>query len=264
MRVKTNKRMVSLLCYISLLLALTFSMGISTSVFADRSDVDSVVNIGEGQGAVASICARANDVSGTDILVYTGNDGILSFSNKLYAELDMETKRQFMETALKTTKESSLGTQAKNKVYNFIEKQDETTSAAVKYLKSDASADFAEARAWFRPFSSGFGVVMGVMCLLIFMFLGASIVFDLCYLLIPGVQLLLERGKSNERPVGVSREAWKTQQDLERKTEYENALTIYLKRRVGIIFVCSLCLGYVISGKIYDVIVFFIDVFTSV
>lgn len=252
-------RTISLYFSLVMLVSLMFT----SFVFADRSDVDSVVNIGANQGAVAGICARANDISGTDILVYTPSDGILSFSNKLYAELDMETKREFMETALKTTKESSLGVQAKNKVYNFIEQQDETASAAVKYLKSDASADFAEARSWFRPFSSVFGVIMGVMCLLIFMFLGASIVFDLCYLLIPGVQLLLERGKTNERPVGVSREAWKTQQDLERKTEYQNALTIYLKRRVGIILVCTLCLGYVISGKIYDVIVFFIDVFTS-
>lgn len=242
-----------------------WSLFLSVFVYADRSDVDSLCNIGKGQSAVIGICNRANEVvdNKTKILVYTGDDGILSFSNKEYKELDMDTRREFMEVALSATKESGLGTQTKNKVYNFIEQQDSTVSAAVKYLKSDASADFVGAKAWFRPFSGVFGTIMGFLCLAIFIFLGASIVFDCSYLVLPGMQLLLEHGHPERRPFGVSREAWKTQQDLEKSDKYVNVVVLYAKRRIGIVLICSLCLAYVISGKVYDVIIFFIDVFLA-
>lgn len=249
--------------YVFLMICMMFSSVIF--VHADRSDVDSLCNIGTGQSAVVGICNRANEVAGknVEILVYTASDGILSFSNKDYKDLDMDTRRDFMETALSATKESGLGSKTKNKVYNFIEQQDSTVSAAVKYLKSDASADFVGAKSWFRPFSGVFGYIMGFLCLAIFMFLGASIVFDIAYLVLPGMQLLLEHGNTDKRPFGVSREAWKTQREIESADKYQNAVVVYAKRRVGIILICSLCLAYVISGKVYDIIIFFIDIFLA-
>lgn len=255
LKAKSKKQSFLLLCVLLFLMS---------SVAFARSDVDSVVNVGEGQNVLTGICSRANQVAdGREILVYTSGDGLLSFSNKEYVELDMDTKREFMETALKLTKESGMGTQLKNKVYNFIEQQDETTSAAVKYLKSDASADFVAARSWFRPFGSAIGIVMGVMCLLIFVFLAASVAFDLCYMLIPGVQAILEGGEENKKPFGVSREAYKTVREVESSAEYKSVLSIYLKRRVGIVLLCALCLAYIISGQIYDILVFLIDAFSQ-
>lgn len=245
------------------ILVMIVSFMFSGFVLAERSDVDSVVNVGLNQTAVASICARANDVVGKEILVYTPNDGILSFSNKLYADLDMDTKRDFMETALKTTKESGLGTQAKNKTYNFIEQQDEAISQAVKYLKSDTSADLASARAWFRPFSNVFSTIVGVFCCLIFLFLSSSIAWDIAYLVLPGAQYAMELGGKREKPVGVSREARKTMEEVEKDTKYTNILSVYIKRRLGIILACCLCLGYVISGQIFDILIWFIDVITN-
>lgn len=247
------------------MLFLCFSFLFSRSVLAERSDVDSVVNVGTNQTAVASVCSRANDVSGKEILVYTPNDGILSFSNKLYADLDMDTKREFMEVALKTTKESGLGAQAKNKMYNFIEQQDATASQAVKYLKSDTSADLASARAWFRPFSNVFSTIVGIFCCLIFLFLSASISWDIAYLVLPGASWMMELGKSERtnKPIGVSREAVKSKEDVENSNEYKNVISVYMKRRLAIIFVCCLCLGYVISGQIFDILIWFIDVFTN-
>lgn len=244
---------VVMLCYLCLV-----NVGL---VFAS-DDVDAVCDLGKGNGAVNAICSRANDEAGTKILEYSGKDGVLTFSNRKYNELDLEEKRNFMEAALKMTKECRLGPQIKNKVYNFIEQQDSTTSAAVKYLKSDAQADFVSAKAWFRPFGSVFGVLMGIVCLLIFLFLGASIVFDIAYLVIPGFQAIVERGEEHKRPFGISREAWKTQQELESASVYRNPIGTYCKRRIGLIILCSICLGYVISGAIYDVLSLFIDAFT--
>lgn len=248
------------LCYILVLLSLLVLFPVS--VMADRSEVDSVITVDKNASAIGSICSQANSTVGRKkILVYTGSDGLLSFSNKLYSKLDVEEKREFMKTALKATRESGLGTQVKNKVYNFIANQDNPTSAAVKYLQTDASADFVAARSWFRPFSGVIGTIMGCLCLAIFIFMSMSIVFDIAYLVLPGFQALLEHGEENKRPFGVSREAWKANIESEKESEPKSVMTIYLKKRIPVMILISICLGYVISGMIYDIVVFFIDSF---
>ena len=105
-------------CMVLLMFVLCFSNVLI--VHADRSDVDSVITLDTGLSSVSNICSQANSVVGENILVYTGNDGLLSFSNKIYSGLDVDTKREFMRVALGATRESGLSTQMKNKVYNFI------------------------------------------------------------------------------------------------------------------------------------------------
>ena len=230
----------------------------------DRSDVDSITFIGENQTAVMSICSKANNLAGSKILVYEGKDGMLSFSNSKYALLPVDVRRDFMETALLTTKESGLGSQIKNKVYNFIAEQDTTTSAAVKYLRSDASADFAAAASWFKPFGSVFGVVLGLLSLFIFMFIGVSIMVDIAYMALPGVRVMLEGGKSG-KPKWVSGEAYSSVKESEgvmQNNDYKGYMGLYLKRRVPSVIVMSIALGYLISGQIYEIIVYVIDSFS--
>lgn len=236
----------------------------SITVFADRSDVDATITMQPSQGEISSVCAQANATVGENILVYTGDDGVLTFSNKLYSELDMEEKREFMRVALAATKETSLGVQQQNRLYNFIYEQDNAVSAAVKYLQSDTSADFVAAKEWFRPFSSPLSTVMGVLCLLIFIFMGFSIIIDVAYLSLPFFQGLLERGEERKRPIGVSREAWAANKEVETDERHRGIFSIYLGKRIPAIILMSICLGYVISGYIYDIIIYFIDAFSSI
>ena len=250
--------------FLILISMLTMLLLSSLTVFAERSDVDAVVTLQPGLSEVSSVCAQANATVGEEILVYTGNDGMLTFSNKLYSELDMEQKREFMKVALAATKETSLGVQQQNKLYNFIYEQDNSVSAAVRYLQSDTSADFVAAKAWFRPFSSPLSTVMGVLCLMIFIFMGLSIVFDCAYLALPFFQGLLERGEERKRPFGVSREAWAANREVETDERHRGVFTLYLGKRIPAIILMSLCLGYVISGYIYDIVIYFIDAFSSI
>ena len=236
----------------------------STSVLADREDVDSVIFIAKNQAEISSICSRANSVVDSEILVYTGNDGLLSFSNSRYKNLPTNERRDFMETALLLTKESGMGSQIKNKTYNFIAKQDTTTSAAVKYLRSDASTDFAEAASWFKPFGSVAGVILGVLSLFIFMFLGLSILIDVAYMALPPFRLMISNGR-DEKPKFISTEAYSSVKKSESTMTgeyYEGYMSIYFKRRVSSIILMSIALGYLISGQIYDIIVYIIDSFT--
>lgn len=256
-----RKKLQRTLLILSMLMVLLTS---SLSVFADRSDVDATITMQPSQGEIASVCAQANATVGEDILVYTGDDGVLTFSNKLYSDLDMEEKREFMRVALAATKETSLGVQQQNRLYNFIYEQDNAVSAAVRYLQSDTSADFVAAKEWFRPFSSPLSTVMGVLCLLIFIFMGFSIIFDIAYLALPFFQGLLERGEERKRPIGVSREAWAANREVETDERHRGVFSIYLGKRIPALILMSLCLGYVISGYIYDIVIYFIDAFSSI
>lgn len=249
-----------LLVFLFLLIPVIFSTKV---VHADRADVDSIAYIGENQTVVLAICSAANEVAGSKILVYTGSDGLLSFSNKSYALLTVDVRRDFMEKALLGTKESGLGTQVKNKVYNFIEEQDSTTSSAVKYLRSDTSADFATASTWFKPFGSVFGVILGILSLFIFMFIGVSILIDIAYMALPGVRILLEGGKSG-KPKWVSIEAYSSIKESEDfvQNNYKDYMGLYFKKRVPSIISISVALGYLISGQIYSIIVYIIDSFS--
>lgn len=249
-----------------LLLVLLISLVSSKVVLADRSDIDSITYIGENQASVVAICSSANEVANSEILVYTGSDGLLSFSNKKYAQLTIDVRRDFMETALLSTKESGLGTQVKNKVYNFIADQDSTTSAAMRYLRSDASADFATASSWFKPFGSVFGIILGVLSLFIFMFIGISIMIDIAYMVLPGFRVLLEGGE-DAKPKFVSPEAYSSIKESEssmQSNDYKGYMSLYFKRRVPSVIIMAIALGYLISGQIYDIVVYLIDSFTWV
>lgn len=256
-----SKYVVRVMAVVVFLAAILF--GNFLTVHADRSDVDAVVTMETGMSEISSVCNQANTKVGKTILVYTSSDGLLTFSNKTYSTLDMQEKRDFMQVALSATQETSLGSQQKNKLYNFIAEQDNPTSAAIKYLKSDASADFVEAKAWFRPFSGVIGTVMGLICLVVFLLLGISCLFDLAYLCLPTFQALLEHGEEHKRPFGVSREAWRSMKDVTSDMKYRNIMSVYFSRRMPVVIVCCICLGYIISGQIYDMLVFIIDAFSS-
>lgn len=246
--------------FVTLISVLTIFI-MSSVVFAD--DVDSTVEL-QASGEINSVCMQANNSVGKNIKVLTYSKGLVTFSNKTYSKLDIEQKRTFMETALSATQETHLGSQQKNKLYNFIADQDSTTSAAIRYLKSDASADFVAAKSWFRPFSGPISTVIGVICLLVFMFMAFSMLFDCAYLCLPAFQALLERGEHNRRPFGVSREAYITMKEIYKPDmQSRNIMSVYFSKRIPVIIICAICLGYIVSGKIYDIMSFFVDAFSN-
>lgn len=245
-----------------MIIGVVFGSSIPTPVYASRQDVDSVVYISENQSELLSICTRANKKAGTTVLTYTGKDGLLSFSNENYNKLAINDRNEFMETALLSVKESGMGSRIKNKVYNFIAEQDSTTSAAVNLMRSDASTDFAQAASWFKPFGSVAGIILGFLSLMIFMLTALSIVFDMAYISLPGFKVALDRGKDG-RPIWVSREAYSAVVDSENSIEstYKSAISYYCRRRIPAMILMAIALGYLISGQIYDLLVYLIDSF---
>ena len=253
---KIIRKVIKIAVIISLLLFVTSKV----SSASGRSDVDSIISVGKSVNELSSICSKSNDVVGKKILVYTSGDGLLSFSNKIYGELSTDEKEDFMGKSLMYVKESNLGVQVKSKVYNFIYDQDSSLSASVKYLKSDTSVDFASALSIFKPFGSFLGTVIGVVVLIICSFMMLSIVIDLAYLNIPLIEATLNRG-NNDKPVLISESAFKASLEARQKAYEENSTVIYIKNRVPIFLLVSFMVMYLVSGKIYDLLGSFIDLF---
>ena len=235
---------------------------LSCCMVVSASDVRAYTTVSDGAvTTVQGICSNANSsIGGVEILSCSSN-GRLSFNTARYLELDGDEKEEFMVRALSVTRNSGLGVKTKNQVYNFIAQQDTSTSAAVKFLVENTSADFVEASKWLEPFTSPIATVTGFICLIIFLMLGLSMLIDIFYMAVPFVRLLLERGEERSKPFGVSTEAWKVVREVEGGSGSNSVLSLYLRRRVPVIFAASICLGLFITSRIYDIYIFIANIF---
>lgn len=229
------------------------------------ADVTASLDIASGSvTAVQTADTVATDSigKGYGIVSVDSTDAVVHFDGKEYEELSYNERTKFMTAFLQSIKASGLGAKEKNSIYNFIASQDTEVHQAIKYLTEDTSADLATARLWLAPFTGGLGTVIGVLVLIIFIFLGVGILWDVAYLALPPLQLVLERGDDTKKPFGVSAEAWKANREV--ALDYKNTkneIGEYLKRRVPVIIVCAICIGYLISGKVYEILTYVANAF---
>lgn len=199
------------------------------------------------------------------IISIDGSNNIVYFHGSNYIALDYDIRSAYMETLLKNIKASSLGAKEKNAIYNFIASQDTEVSQALKYLTEDTKTDLVNARKWLAPFTGGISTFTGLLTLLIFLFLSIGILMDVAYLALPGLQLILERGNDKKKPFGVSVEAWRVNKEI--AMDYKNTkneVTEYLKKRVPVIIVCAICIGYLVSGKVYEALTYMANAFSNI
>lgn len=229
------------------------------------SEIDATLQTVTNSAYLSDLCSQANYSVNEDILSYEAGSGILRFNNRVYSSMSAKDKKAFMEVSLSYVMSipDNASIKMKNSVYNFISKQDTAVSSALKYLQVNTGADLVEAEKWFSPISPYISTLLGVMSLLVFLFLGISIMIDIFYIVLPPFRAALSIGSDvNKRPWGISYEAFTTVTESEKTEEYKNVLAIYARRRMGVIIIASIAITYLVSGKIYDVVVWLIDSFS--
>lgn len=203
---------------------------------------------------------------GVKLLILVGGTGSncrVEFDKETYSDLGADDKKLAMQIILEGISESGLPSNLKLRLYNFIEEQDKSTASLVRHLSEDVDADFATAYSWFRPFSGGISTVLGLITLLLFLFLALTMVVDLAYIVLPLFRNTLDSADGS-KPKFVSTEAYKAMQEADKSTDYKSPLTVYFKRKVGQIIVLSICILYLVGGKIYDLVAWIIDAFSGV
>lgn len=170
-----------------------------------------------------------------------------------YKELTQAGKQNAMQITLQDVENSSVSRATRVKIYNFIAEEDSSTSSLVRQLSTDVDADFADAYSSFKPFSGVLGWILGILTLGIFMLLGLTIVIDIAYIVLPGVQCALAKPSEGKKPNYISLEAFNAVKEAESSAgkEYKNPLNIYLKSKVKQFICLGICILYLVSGKIY-------------
>lgn len=189
----------------------------------------------------------------------------VSLDMTTYKNYEQSVKTSIMESALTTISNSSMSTMSRNKLYNFIESQDESTASLVRQLSNDVNADFAEAYMMFKPFSGVLGVILGVFAIVIFVTLTMMILVDLSYIVIPMIRDFLTPSSANAKPKFVSNEAWYAVKEVDGANDTQkNVLLIYLKKKTMQFVALSICILYLLSGEIYILIGNLMDMFRGV
>lgn len=194
----------------------------------------------------------------------TSYDLVLEVLMSKYKTLSSADKQKVMEIALTTIDNSQISKMNKTRLYNKIAELDESVSSLVRQLSNDVKADFASGYNMFKPFSGVIGTVLGVLCLAIFIMLGISIIIDIAYITLPFIQIALtDRVEKKSKVSIVSSEAIKAVEAAHNSagTEYINPMGYYLKHKVKQFIALGICLLYLVSGQIYDLMAEIIDMF---
>ena len=181
-----------------------------------------------------------------------------------YKNLQQEEKKKIMNIALVAIENSGISKINRSKIYNFICNNDKATSSLVRQLSNDVTADFASAYSSVKPFTGAVGCVLGVFTLLIFIILGLTIAVDLAYIVIPFIQNMLSKDNPNVKPKFVSLEAWNAVKKAEEGNTFREPMGVYCKLKFKQFMAMGICLLYLISGKIYTLIAWFMDMFSGV
>lgn len=276
---------------VALLLLLFFSdVGYSaTDLFANGSNpVMSMSNVTTKEvSALQSLCTKVNE----DLVAESKDTGVTSdstmiacqrdensevntetqiynvaFNATYYNNLEQLEKQKVMSIILSDIDNSNLSQISKTKVYNFISNSDTATSNLVRQLSDDVKADYADAYNSFKPFTGVIGWILGILVFIIFVLLGLTITVDIAYIVIPMFQNFLSSENDGAKPRYVSGEAWNAVKAAEQSVghSYREPLGIYFKSKTKQFIAIGLCLLYLVSGHIYNLIAYVIDAFQGI
>lgn len=231
-------------------------------------------------GAIADLCLTINNnihargimksnvtaVADTDFVTYSFSSNVANITINMteYNKLGNKAKQDLMQVALDTTYNSNVSKTNRNKIYNALCKQDESTSALVRQLSEDVNADFAGAYKYFKPFSGPLGVVLGLLTLTIFVILGLTLVIDIAFITLPFVQSCLLNNDGKAKFVSIEAVNAVKEQESKSGSEYVNPMGIYLKSKTKQYIAIFICILYLMSGKIFSLLARFMDYFSGI
>lgn len=136
----------------------------------------------------------------------------------------------------------------------------------VQQLTSDLKVDLQAGNAFFKPINGIIGVVLGIGSVAIFSFIALSLLLDIFYITIPFFRMMMDNsgqknhgshggtsgmGGGGHGPAYISNQA---KMAVKEEEGGKNALVFYLKKSILKLVVLVLCMMFLISGKIYPLI----------
>ena len=216
-------------------------------------------------GAVAvfsQVANSSNEYIKAKVLSVDVSKRVIYFDNNVYRGLYVNQRKDFLQHALKQIKQSNLKPKSKNKLYNFLSLQDGDASKILRNLEKDLTADIANGREVYLPFSGTVTTILGLIALGVFIGVGISMVIDISYLTLPMVQKSIDERPDGKLPKLVSSQAYFAVRERE-ANEGSNYMLSYLKKRSIAVALVMISLGYLSSGLIFEAVGFVVQVFSE-
>ena len=219
----------------------------------------------EGYPELLQAVAAASASGKTDVNV--------SFIKSKYEELEDKDKQKAMSIVLSSIQgNDQMSASIRVKLYNFIAKEDEPTSALVRSLSEDVSSDFAGSYGFFRTHVAPIiSWVLGIMVLVIFIFLAFSVVLDLSFMVIPPIQMTFlalgtKSGKTKGKPPLISVEAYDAVLESDKSAgsgDFKSPLGMYFLHSIKKYVLVAICVLYMSTGRIFTLFADIIDLFSG-
>lgn len=216
-------------------------------------------------GAVAvfsQVANSSNEYIKAKVLSVDEGKQVIYFNNNVYRGLYVNQRKDFLQHALTQIKQSNLKPKSKNKLYNFLSLQDGDASKILRNLEKDLTADIANGREVYLPFSGTVTTILGLIALGVFIGVGTSMVIDISYLTLPMVQRSIDERPNGKLPKLVSSQAYFAVRERE-ANEGSNYMLSYLKKRSIAVALVMISLGYLSSGLIFEAVGFVVQVFSE-
>lgn len=216
-------------------------------------------------GAVAvfsQVANSSNEYIKAKVLSVDIGKRVIYFDNNVYRGLYVNQRKDFLQHALTQIKQSNLKPKSKNKLYNFLSLQDGDASKILRNLEKDLTADIANGREVYLPFSGTVTTILGLIALGVFIGVGISMVIDISYLTLPMVQKSIDERPDGKLPKLVSSQAYFAVRERE-ANEGSNYMLSYLKKRSIAVALVMISLGYLSSGLIFEAVGFVVQVFSE-
>lgn len=144
-------------------------------------------------------------------------------------------------------------------------------------LMSQTKPDYVTANRIYAPFSGTVGTVLGIVSILLMAFLAITMVLDLAYIAIPAFQLFIDGDGNGGGQGGGKKKSFISHEAMEAVQMAEGgqggggqnggsnklAVSIYFKKRVLMLVVLGICLLYLVSGNIFALVGWFIDLLSG-
>ena len=219
----------------------------------------------DDSGAVAvfsQVANSSNEYIKAKVLSVDAGKRVIYFDNNVYRGLYVNQRKDFLQHALRQIKQSNLKPKSKNKLYNFLSLQDGDASKILRNLEKDLTADIANGRDVYLPFSGTVTTILGLIALGVFIGVGISMVIDISYLTLPMVQKSFDEKPDKTLPKLVSSQAYFVARERE-SNEKGNYLYSYLKKRSVAVALVMISLGYLSSSLIFEAVGYVVQVFSD-
>lgn len=239
------------------------------SVEYDNYTANSIIHL-DDVGAISTInqiASTYNTKYGYELLGYDANKKIIIFNKEIYYDMLIDERKNYITDVLQAIKDTNLKPKYKNKLYNFISRQDGDSAKLLRNFEKDINADLYSGSKWYEPFNGPINTLLGVVALGVFILLSFTFVLDIAYLVIPFFGAWFDSDSDGLKNKAISAEAYYAAKERDSGDKPATYMLSYFSKRFVSVFIVALCLGYLNSGVIItfigDVMQSFSDAFRN-